>query len=192
MKPLKKLGLAAVAAMALAASVASAASATTLEVGGVTQNSAVTITMSMQPGTSAVMSRTDGSLAGTCTTSTAHGTTTVFTGSKVTAPLSTLTFESCTRPLTVHKPGNLFVEYETGGTNGTVFSENTRVTMSTPFGTVNCETGEGTDIGTLTGVSSGHATLHINAVTSCGFLLPSATWKGSYVITGPTGLGLSA
>jgi hypothetical protein len=65
-------------------------------------------------------------------------------------------------------------------------------TISTAFGTVNCKTGTGTDLGTLTGVSSGNATMHINAVLNCGFLLPSATFKGTYTVTSPSGLGVTA
>jgi hypothetical protein len=110
----------------------------------------------------------------------------------VTGALSSLTFGSCTRPVTVHKAGQLYVEHVAGTTNGTVFSENTEVTVGTPFGTVNSKTGAGTDIGTLTGVNSGSATLDINGVLNCGFLLPSALWGGTYVVTSPAGFGVSA
>jgi hypothetical protein len=219
MKYLKILGLAAVAALALTAFAASSASATTLEVGGVKQTGAVTIEASLATGTKAVLSRTDGSLANECTESVTHGTTTVFTGSVVTGPLTGhthqertegrmgLTFGNCTRPVTVHDPGTLSIEHKpveivedpdgkkteiATPTNGTVFSENAEVTVSTPFGTVNCKTGAGTDIGTLTGVKEGHATMHINAVLNCGFLLPSALWRGTYTVTSPTGLGVVA
>jgi hypothetical protein len=192
MKDLKMLGLAAVAALAFTAFAASSASATTLEVGGVTQNGAVTISASLEPGTSATLARTDGTLANTCTASTIHGTTSVFTGTKVTGPASSLTLEACTRLVTVHKAGQLYLEHETGTTNGTLFSENAEITVSTSFGTVNCKTGTGTDIGTLTGVASGSATLHFDAVLNCGFLLPSATLKGVYTVTSPQGIGVSA
>lgn len=53
-------------------------------------------------------------------------------------------------------------------------------------------TGEGVDLGTLTGVAIGHATLELKAVMNCGFLVPSALWGGTYVITSPTGFGVSA
>ncbi|HYQ79702.1 MAG TPA: hypothetical protein VEP91_11395, partial [Solirubrobacterales bacterium] len=69
------------------------------------------------------------------------------------------------------------------------------VTVPTTFGfSVTCKTGEGTKIGTLTGVasSSEHATVTIGAVLSCGFLLPSASLSGSYKVTSPTGLGVVA
>jgi hypothetical protein len=192
MKNLKVLRLPMLVAMALSAVGATGASATTLEVGGVTQNASVSMTLSLTSGTSMVLSRTDASLMNTCTTSHAAGTTSVFTGSKMTGALSTLTFSNCTRQVTPHKPGQLYIEHDPGTTNGTVFSENGEWTWSSPFGTVNCQTGGGTDIGTLTGAAAGSPILHFNAVLNCGFLLPSATWKGSYTLTSPSGLGVSA
>jgi hypothetical protein len=205
MKYVKILGVAAVAAMALMAFAASA-SATTLEVNGVTQNSSVSLSASLESGTSATLARTDGSLANTCTESAVAGKTeevknekgeveVSFTGTKVTGAVSSLTFNKCTKTVTVDKPGKLYVEKSTGtNTNGTVFSEEAEVTVQTPLfePEVNCKTGTGVDIGTLKGVSSGTATMEINAVLNCGFLLPSATWKGSYTVTSPTGLGVSA
>ncbi len=164
---------------------------TTLEVGGIPKGEPVEITASLDAGTSLVLNRTDGSFGNTCDTSHINGTTSVFTGTKVTGPLSTLTFESCTRPVTVHKAGKLYVEHIASTTNGTVFSEEAEVTVGTPFGTVNCQTSTGTDIGTLTGKKEGNATIDINAVLNCGFLLPSATWKGSYTVTSPSGLGVT-
>ena len=192
MKYLKMLGLAAVAAMAMTAFTAGSASATTLEVGGTAKNESVTLSASIASGTSAVLSRTDDSLANTCTTSNVHGSTTTFTGSAVKGPISTLSFENCDHNVTVHKPGSLSVTHA-GGTDGTVVSEGAEVTVTTAFGfVVNCKTGSGVDIGTLKGVASGHATMNINAVLNCGFLLPSAKWAGTYTVTSPTGIGVVA
>lgn len=196
MKYLKMLGLAAIAAMALTAFAASTASATTLEVNGATQNKAVTLQASVEPGSTVILSRTDGTLANTCSTSNVEGTTETFTGTKVTSKeLSLLTFETCLRTVTVDRPGRLYIEHIAGTTNGTVFSEEAEVTVLTPFGgtEVNCKTGTGTHLGTLTGKAAGaEATMDINAVLNCGFLLPSAKWTGSYTVTSPTGLGVSA
>ncbi|HEX6206458.1 MAG TPA: hypothetical protein VFZ29_11700 [Solirubrobacterales bacterium] len=192
---LKIVGLAALAATALTAFAASTASATTLEVNGVTQNSSVSLSGSAESGTSWTLARTDGSLANTCTTSNIEAaTSSPFTGTKVTGAVSTLTLSGCSETVTVDKTGKLYVQHITGTTNGTVSSEEAEVTVKTPFGNhLNCKTGAGTDIGTLTGVSSGNATMDINAVLNCGFLLPSAIWKGSYTITSTGGsLGVSA
>ena len=51
--------------------------------------------------------------------------------------------------------------------------------MPSPFGTLTCTTSN-TDIGTLTGVKEGNATMDINAVLNCGAFLPSAKWEGTY------------
>lgn len=193
MKQLKRIAAAALAATALAVTVgAGSASATTLELNGVTKNETVELSFRLNLGTSTVLSRTDGTLANTCTFSRMGGWTLTYTGAKVTSWANWLSFESCTRPVTVHFPGKLYIEHEAGTTNGTVFSENAEVTVSTPFGTVNCKTGFGTDIGTLTGREWGWSTLHINAVLNCGFLLPSASWKGTYETDFAPGLGVSA
>ena len=191
MKYLKMLGLAAVAGMAMTASTAGSASSTTLEVDGVTQNQSVAITANLQGGSEAVLARTDGSLANKCKVSHAEGaTTSPYTGTQVTGPLSNLSFEECEDSVTVHDPGELFVQHISGTTDGTVFSENAEVTVFV-FDSfyVTCKTGNGTDIGRLTGKASGNAILDINAVLNCGFLLPSATWKGTYVTNA---LGVSA
>lgn len=197
MKYLKMLGLAAIAATALTAFTAGSASATTLEVGGEAKNSSVTISASIAAGNSAILARTDGTLANTCTASTVAGATaSPFTGTKVTGAISTLSWSGCSagNP-TVHQKGQLYVEHEAPTTNGKVFSENAEVTVPTSLGfTVNCKTGAGTEVGTLTGTGdvTKHAIMHVNAVLNCGFLLPSATWKGTYTVTSPTGLGVSA
>lgn len=198
---MKKLVIAAMATMAVAAFAASTASATTLEYNGVTRNETLSITASLTPGTSMVMSRTDGSFIKTCTGShiAAH-TVTPFTASgsnEITATIDTLTFTNCERPVTVHKPGHLEIGHETGTTHATVTSSGAEITTGSPFGTLNCKTGTGVDIGTLTGATtpenpSPHAEIHINAITNCGFLVPSASWKGTYIVTNLTDFGVSA
>jgi hypothetical protein len=200
MKYLKMLGLAAVAAMALMAVTAVSASATTLEVGGVTQNKQLTFAGSAS--SPFFLSDTEGFSAYSCSVSSFHGLTSVSSGTKVTASLSTmagvgLSFGTCTfSPATVESPGGLYIEHEAGTTSGNVFSENTAVTFNTAFGFhVTCTTlASGTKIGTLDGKAktTEHATLTISAVLSCGFLLPSAIWKGTYKISTPTGLGIVA
>jgi hypothetical protein len=194
MKYVKMLGIAAVAAMALMAVAAGSASATTLDIGSVVQSGAVTITASNE--TSVTLSDTEGTQANTCSVSHVHGSTSVFSGSKVTGSLSELSFTTCTRsPVTVDTKGGLYIEHEAGTNSGSVFSENAEVTVPTTFGfSVTCKTGTGTKIGTLDGASaiSSHATLTVAAVLSCGFLLPSASWSGSYIVTSPTGLTVLA
>ena len=196
MKYLKNLGIAVTATMAMTASTTGSASATTLEVNGVKQSAAVTVSTSLKPGSSSVDSSTDSSFATTCTASTFHGSTTVFTGASVTLLLSGMTFSSCTPngPRVVHKPGTLSITHIAGTTNGTVTMSGSEVTIPTPFTTITCKFNN-THLGTLTGATTAtnpgsHAILDVNAVLNCGFLLPSWKWTATYVVTTPTGLGV--
>jgi hypothetical protein len=195
MNNLKMLGLAAVAAMALMAVTAGSASATTLEIGGVAQNKQLTIAGSAS--SAVVLSDTEGFAAHSCSVSSFHGLTSLSSGTKVTAGLSVgLSFGTCVvSPVTVETKGSLYIENE-GSTKGNVFSEGTAVTWNTSFGFhITCTTlASGTKIGTLDPApsASGHATMTIAAVLSCGFLMPSASWKGSYKVSTPTGLGVVA
>ncbi|HEY3434390.1 MAG TPA: hypothetical protein VGK41_01930 [Solirubrobacterales bacterium] len=195
---LKMLGLAAMGALILTAAASSGASATTLEVGGAPATLPLTITASVPPGKLLLLTNTSGSLGtgNMCAQSHAHGTATTSAneGRVVTGPLSFLTFGEChIEGVTVHKPGKLYLEHITGTTNAEVFSEEAEVTVPTTLGlTVNCKTGTGATIGTLTGVKTGHATLDVNAVLSCGFVMPTALLNGTYEVTSPTGLGVSA
>jgi len=189
MKYLKMLGLAAVAAMALMAVTAGSASATTLEIKGVTQNTAVTIKASLKSGTSAILKDTAGISSNTCTASSVEGKSEApFSNATVTGAVSTLTFSSCARePVTKDAGGKLHITW-TSGTNGTVTSSGAEVTTGSPFGTLNCKTNAGTHLGTLTGVASGNATMTINAALSCSGI--SSKWEATYVVTTPEGLGV--
>jgi len=189
MKFFKQLGLAAVFAVVVM-TYASTASATTLEVNGVTQSGAVAFSASLLSGTSTVWKDTSGFTQNTCASSTLGGTTSVKTGTAVTGALSSLTFSSCTRTVTVDKRGSVEIIWISGTTNGTVYSEETQVTVNSPIGVLNCTTGATTLIGTLTGVSTGQATIdNISALINCG-IISSAKWEATYVVTSPEGLGV--
>jgi hypothetical protein len=201
MKLTKILGVVAVAALALMA-FAGTASATTLEVGGVAKNEAITLKSSLKSETSALLADTAGFFANTCTASTVEGTTAKdeegkgdYTGPIVSGPISALTFTSCkTEPVTVDTKGSLSVENIAGTTNGTVRSIGAKVTVPSPFGLLTCVTvaSPGTDIGTLTGTgdTTKHATMDINAALNCGSI--TAKWTGTYTVTSPTGLGVTS
>ncbi len=195
MNYLKTIGLAALAAMAMMAVTAGTASATTLEINGVAQNKAVTLTASLLPETSLTLKTTNEStfVFNTCTASHAQAlTSSPFTGESVAAAVSVLSFSGCTgSQVTVDSPGRLSFKRIVGTTNATVFWDNTEVTYkwSLIYEVARCKTGTGTDVGSLKGLASGHATLDIDVVLSCGFALPSVRWQASYVITTPTGLG---
>jgi hypothetical protein len=202
MKYLKILGLAAFGIMALMAFGAGSASATTLEVTGVTKNEGVTITASLESGTSLLLQTTSGGFANTCKESHIHGGTvapfSAASSGAIGGPISVMSFTVCTKsPVTVDVKGSLSIEWISGTTNATVRSSGARVTVPSPVwpSPLSCETGVGTDIGTLTGKtgsveSDKYATMDIHAVLNCGFPAPSATWEGSYLITDPHGLGI--
>jgi hypothetical protein len=188
MKRMQKSAIVAMALAVMAMVGAGSASATTLEVGGVTKNESITLTMTLAPGASMITEDTPGTSLKKCKKSELKGSTEgSFTGATLSGSVGTLTFAECDRAVTVHKAGTLSVSHIAGTTNGTVSSDGTHVTKGSPFGTLTCITA-GTHIGTLTGVASGHATLHVNAVLNCGI---SARWTGTYTVTSPTGLGVS-
>jgi hypothetical protein len=187
---------AAAAALALMA-FASTASATTLEVGGATKNEKVTIHATTAG--SVLWTDTFGGFANTCTVSTIESTTTTpFTNAARIGgpiPFNKLVFESCTEDtkekVVVDAAGYLTIEAISGTTNGTVFSDSTKVTTPSPFGKLTCTTAAaGTDIGKLTGVAAGNATLDISAALNCGII--TGKWGGTYTVTSPPGLGVEA
>jgi hypothetical protein len=182
----------AVAMMALAGAVS--ASATTLEVKGIPKNEAVALKFTLKAGTSMLLTDTAGFFANTCTSSTKEGKTeSPFTGTTVGGKLSTLSFSNCAEgPIVVDTPGSLTVQNIAGTTNGTVRSIGAKVTVPSPFGLLTCVTAAspGTDIGTLTGVVSGAATIDMSAALNCGSI--TAKWLATYTVTSPEGLGVTS
>jgi hypothetical protein len=163
-----------------------------LEVGGAAKNESVALKASLKSGTSSLLADTSGFFANTCTSSTVEGKTEgSFTGSSVGGKVSALSFSSCKEGNpTVDAAGSLSVSWISGTTNGTVSSSNAKVTVPSAFGTLTCTTPEaGTDLGTLTGVASGTATMDVNAVLACGAI--DAKWTGTYTVTSPEGLGVT-
>ncbi|HEX6205473.1 MAG TPA: hypothetical protein VFZ29_06680 [Solirubrobacterales bacterium] len=195
MKYLKRFGLFGLAAMAVAAvSAPGSASATTLEITGSTQNQSVEFAMSLESGSSVVFKTTSGTIQNTCTASEMAGSTiTPYTGTTVTAPLTTLSFGKCTGSVTVDKAGTLHFEHIKGTTDAKLISSGAEITVwSVPMNQyLNLKTGSGVTIGIVTGVQHDHAKVHVNAVVSFSFLLPSGTWEGDYIVTTPTGFGIS-
>lgn len=170
----------------------STASATTLETNGVKQTGAIEVRGSLKSGTSTITKDTAGAFANTCTgASFVWKDSTATTGAAVSGPITSLSFSNCTHaPLVVDTPGTLSAEWIKSTTNGTVRSSGMRITEPvTVFGNIvnaTCVT-ENTDIGVLTGVASGSATIDVNAVLNCGSILPSVKWEGTYVTTTSTG-----
>jgi hypothetical protein len=192
MKLSKILAILAAAALALMA-FADTASATTLEVGGTAKNEAVAWRWSVV-GFVKVFEDTGGFWANSCSVSNVQGTTaSPFTATRVGGPVSAMTFESCTEDavekVVVDAAGSIEVESISGTTNATLFSKNLKVTTPSPFGKLTCTTSStGTDIGKVTGVSSGNARVDINAALNCGSI--TARWVALYEWTSPFGFGI--
>jgi len=191
MKQRKMVGLTALGTALIALLGSSPVSATTLEVGGTAQNQKVTFKATLASGSSMILKATNGKAFETCTGSEIEGwTISPFSASAVAGELSKLTFSGCTHTAHTLFTGTFAVGW-TSGTNGTVAFAGTEFEVFyTPLRLpIFCETGVA-DIGTITGVASGHATLHLNVVVDCGFLVPSAEWQGTYTVTSPTALGV--
>jgi len=191
---LRKLSFSALFAVVLLACVGvGTASATTLEIGGVAQNQAVTIEGSLEENSKTIWETTTGQILEICEESTIKGKTEgAFTGgATVGGKVSTLTFGECLPEVKVLKPGSFTVEW-ISNTKGTVKSSGTEVEFEDEIMGImlTCSTGASTDLGLLTGVAAGNATLEINAVINCGFFRPSVIWKAAYTITSPQGLGV--
>jgi opacity protein-like surface antigen len=181
MKYVKMLGLAAVAAAALMAFIgAGTASAAELYSTGVTVNAGTKIEGSLESGTTATLSTTDGkTIVDTCTGSSVNGTVNAYTGGDVTGAISSLTWSGCSVTTDTLTNGNLSINASgTVSGNGSVVTVNTGVTCR--YGT-----GAGTALGTLT-----TGKLAINAVINeqepKAFLCPDTTkWVANYTVTSP-------
>lgn len=196
MKQLKRIAVAALAAAALVTTLgAGSASATTIEVEGTKKNSAVNLRYRIDLGASTILKDTFGFSVNTCTESKLRGFTSLpYTGATVTVPLWAVeSFNNCTSSVTVHQMGTLHISHIAGTTNGTVSSSGAEITTDSPFGVINCKTGSGTHLGTLTGNAGGFSvfsTIHVNAVLSCSGI--SSRWTGTYASTWNDGIGVSA
>ena len=198
MKHVKMLGLAAVAAMALMAFVgASAASATELYSGATTLKSGTTIEASLS-GTASLLTTDRKTTLDTCTKGAVKGKTTN-TGSSTEAVkgnIESLTWEECTEPTKTITVGTLQISW-TSGQNGTLAAGTTatEVTVETTvFGSCVFTIGSGVTIGTLTGSTTSNAKLAVNAIATrkSGLCPASAIWEGTYIVTNPKPLHVTA
>jgi hypothetical protein len=192
MKQLQRPALVVLAIAMMGLIGSSGASATVLEVGGGVKTEPIELKASLQAKSSARLATTSGETINTCTSSSLEAKDSTHTsGIEVSGPVSSLSFSGCTREkVIVDTAGSLSVSWISGTTNGTVRSSGAKITVPTALGTATCTT-ENTDLGTLTGVAFGPATIDIQAVVNCGALYPSARWEATYVVTSPEGLGVS-
>jgi hypothetical protein len=174
------------------------ASATTLSVGGIAQSKAVSLSATLQAGSTLIIKDEGGTTTDTCnvwefkyTTETrASPEITKFTGGTIGANISSMTFGGCSHTMKVVKAGSLHID-----ASGNVISFGAEVTfVSTAFGiSAFCKTGTGTKLGTLIGTNdtTRHATITIDATNNmnCG-ILGNSSWTGALGVTSPTGLSV--
>jgi len=193
MKHLKISSLLVTAALASGLFGASTASATTLTITGERQFQSITILKSLKSGSSLIVKDKNGTTNNTCTGSTIHGSSvSPYTGAVVRVPAK-ITYSGCSHTTQVLAGGEISYAW-TSGLNGTVSSSGAEITIkSTVFGiSAICKTGAGTAIGTLTGTTSGNATMDLNATTiDCG-ALGTSSMTGTYITTVPHALGVTS
>ncbi|MGN6256685.1 MAG: hypothetical protein ACTHN3_02900 [Solirubrobacterales bacterium] len=195
MKYVKMLGLFALAATALMAFAANASATTLTSPPGTTY----TGTIVAESEGETTLTNTNIGLKVQCPVSKVEGPVQQHgTGVTVKGNITSLTYENCTNgyTVTVLEAGSLEIHATSGG-NGTLTSSGAKITIHTPLGFSCTYTTSGTDIGTLTGKDTEHATLDIGSSTIsrtadsslCG---TSATWTGSYTVVTPSNLTVDA
>lgn len=150
----------------------------------------------MEAGASAIFEDAFGLTAGTCTSMAGEGKIEKDEGTPR-GKMSVFTFGGCAHTVDSKVLGELEIRHIAGTTNGTMFSRGTTATVFNTLLNQTCtaNTGEGTDLGTLTGATSstGQATMDINGVIPLeGCSASSARLTGKGVITQPTGLIVEA
>jgi hypothetical protein len=202
MKHLKMLGLAVMAAAALMALIGAASASATV----ICKNNLNTEkcsepypvgtkgTASLQG--SAVMETLGGETLVTCTGSTVSSTL-ENAGSATTtvkSSLSSISFTGCSTTVSVISPGSAELHHIPGTDNGTLTTQNTKVTTLI-FG-VSCTYGTGAsrDVGTTVGGNPGSMTLNTTfPKVEGGFVCPSEVrFTGKYVATSPTNAWVAA
>jgi hypothetical protein len=201
MKRLMQLRMAVIAiASLLTLALAGSASAepTELFTGNSTLPGNTTLQFSLQPGTSAVQSTTDGkTIIDTCTTLDIDADTTAATGNPLGADITSFTFGTgCSFFTQVLTLGKLTFTKIAGTDNATVIGDASVTTVDIGV-TCRYGYGAGTHLGVLIGTTdaSGHASFTANAVINeqepKAFLCPDTTrWHALFIVTTPTGLNV--
>jgi hypothetical protein len=167
------------------------ASATTLQSGGKNLPAGTEIITTLTPGTSSLFKSTAGVVVETCTQSENQTKTTNATGATVNGAMSIQITGSCSHTADVIKLGELKVEW-TSGNNGNLYGLNNEFTFQSTALGISCmiKLTTSTQIGTLTGATSGNATMDINGVLSAG-ICGDAVWTANYTVTSPAPLTVS-
>jgi hypothetical protein len=190
MKYFKMIGFAAVVTAFVGAGIASA---TKLYSNDAPLSKGTTINAVLKAGTEAVVKTGFFNMA--CGESTAHGVTSTTGGASeaVKGNISTLNFGECTGDTVITlSNGSLEVHHIAGTTNGTLTGSGTEATMIFHnVGGAHCiYKTEATDLGILTGNTSGRATIHVEAaltrVPTSFLCASSAILTATYEVTTPS------
>ena len=153
------------------------------------------IDFSIESGTSMLWKGPFGETIYTCAESTISGlvSNSGNTAGAVSQTVTTWTFASCNRPITVSAPGELAYQHKVGTDNGTVTSSGLTLTIhNVPlFGSCNYQT-NATDIGLVTGNIAAAPTIDLGASIKSTNGCPTATWSGAFVYTGSTNFNVAA
>ena len=171
---------------------------TELYKGAETLGKGTALGLSLQSGSTAVLSTTDGSsIVDTCSGSTLEASTAAAEGAPLTASITALTWgPTCSVTTHTLTNGSLSITHIPGTDNGTLSASGTTWTVNLG---VSCRYGfgGGTHLGTITGETSTakHARIDINAVIKeqepKQFMCPDTTrWVANYTITSPTVLNV--
>jgi hypothetical protein len=177
--------------------VGAASAETELFSGETTLPSGTRIEVSMETGSSALMSSTSGGLVNTCVEGSAEGKTNITTGAVVSGTGNVIALGQCSFTTDTVANGNFSVTRIAGTNDGTVASNGTVATVGIAGATCLYGTGNGTHLGTLDGVTTGHATLPIKATINeqepKKILCPDTTVLSmGVVVTSPTGLNIGS
>jgi len=196
MRYLKMLGVVAVATMALAV-FAGTALATELYSGATTLKAGTSINATLS-GTNTLTS-TEGTILDTCTGGELAGKTTNSGSStetvKIVLEATKITWGGCTNVTSTLQGAEVEWHWLSALLHGTLTIKGLSITIQIPpFGTCVFTDGTGTTLGTLTGSTTGNAVLDVNAVLtkSSGLCASTAKWTGTYKVTSPTPLHVTA
>jgi hypothetical protein len=190
MKHLKTLGpiVMVVLAVVLLAGV-STASATTLQSGGKNLPAGTEIYSTLKAGTSSLWKDTFGTTVQTCTKSENKVKTSNETGATLTGVITLQSTSNCAEKAFVINNGEMNIEW-TSGTNGKVIANGSETTFFSTFFGISCiGKAANTTIGTVTGSTTGNATMDINGVLEAG-ICGDYVWSATYTITSPSPLAV--
>jgi hypothetical protein len=196
MSYLRRFGLAVLLALVVSAVLGVGSASATALYSGATKLGAGTTVKSSLAGTS-TLTTTEGTVLDTCAGGESSGSTSNAGGAAETIKITILTIEE--RVCTFHTTWIIsHIAWEihwTSGLNGTLTGSGGELTINTGlFGSCVFTLGTGTTLGTVTGSTTGNATIDLNSILTrkTGLCPATAKWVGTWKITSPSLLHVTA